>query len=120
MKSAVNQAELLKLLPNLMGLVTKAQAKLASIETHLEVAQDGALRSALPPVNGEPQFTAQFEENSEIFLVAVQEIESVFEEVAGVIDQIEMASAQLVVGVEKQLELVLDPAPETMPQIQFN
>lgn len=120
MKSAKDQAELLKILPNLIGLVTKVQAKLASIEAHLEIAQDGVLRSALPPIKGEPQFTSQFKENSEMFLVAVQGVGTVFEQVSEYIDQLEVATSQIVVGVEKQLELKSDHCPETLPQIQLN
>jgi len=109
MSTAKNQAELLKLLPNLMSLVTKAQARLSSIESHVAIAQDGVFRSSLPAADGEPQFTPQFEENSEIFLVSVQEVGTVFEQMSRYLEQIELATAQIVVGVEKQLEVPSNP-----------
>ena len=117
-KTAQNQAALLKLIPALMGKVIKAQAHLASIEEHLELAQGGVLRSSLPPINGEPQFTQNFKDASGEFLSAVDEVSSVFASVAESIEQLEAATAQLVVGVKKQLEGEEDePAPATPPRV---
>jgi hypothetical protein len=111
MTTAQNQADLLKIIPNLMGLVTKAQAHLASIESHLELAQDGVLRSSLYPINDEPQFTQNFEDSSGEFLVAVDEVSKIFTSVAESIEQIEASTYQIVVGVKNLLQGEEDIAP---------
>lgn len=107
-----DREELLKLLPELMRKVTVAQSQLAAIEGHLEIAQGGVLRSSLPPVDGEPQFTPQFVEHASDFLGSVREIDGVLTTVTESIEQIEAATAQLVVGVEVQLQVQVQPREE--------
>jgi hypothetical protein len=111
-QSTQDREALLKLLPTLMHKVITAQAQLAAIEDHLEIAQGGILRSSLPPVDGEPQFTPQFVENSGAFLNAIQELDTNLSAVADTIEQIEAASAQVVVGVEVQLQVQVQPREE--------
>jgi hypothetical protein len=120
MNTEQNQAALLKMIPNLMGLVTKAQAHLATIASHLVVAQDGAIRSSLPTVDGEPRFTQNFEDASGEFLCAVEEISNVFNTVAESIEFIKGSTEQLVVGVNRlQGEEVDDePSPDTLPRVE--
>lgn len=107
-----DREELLKLLPDLMRKVTIAQSQLAAIEDHLEIAQGGVLRSSLPPVDGEPQFTPQFAEYASDFLGSVREIEDVLTTVTESIEQIEAATAQLVVGVRVQLQVQVQQSEE--------
>ena len=116
-QTAQNQAELLKLIPNLMSKVTRAQAHLASIASHLEVAQGGVLRSSLPSSNGEPKFSQNFEDASGEFLAAVDEVNKVITSLAESIEQIEQSTAQIVVGVKQQLEGEDEPSPDTLPRI---
>lgn len=109
MKNVVQDQEaLLKLLPSLMHRLIAAQAQLTSIENHIEVAQDGLLRSTLPSVDGVPQFTPQFTKHSSEFLHSIQTLDATIAAVVESIEQIEMASAQLVVGVRVQLQ-VMEP-----------
>jgi hypothetical protein len=100
-----NQAQILKLLPELIQKATLAQTRLSESVTHFEITQDGVLKSTLAPLNGTQRFTPQFEEFSEVLLAAVIEIGENLLNITDTIEEIEAATSQLAVGVETQLKI---------------
>lgn len=97
------QAQILKILPELIQKATNAQTRLSEVTTHFEITQDGVLKSTLVPINGRQRFTPQFEEFSEVLLSAVTEIGENLIGITDMIEEIEAATKQLTVGVENQL-----------------
>ena len=111
-QTSQNSSQILSSLPELIQRATLAQTQLESIMTHLQITQDGVLRSNLPSTNGTPRFTPQFEQHSDELRVAVIEIGGNFtqigdtlSQVTEAIGQIELATRELVTGVEKQLKV---------------
>jgi hypothetical protein len=104
-QTSQNHSQILNALPELIKRATLAQTQLESIVTHFEVTQDGVLRSNLPSTNGTQRFTPQFEEHSGVLLSAINEISSVLTQVTDSIGQVELATRDLVNGVEKQLNV---------------
>jgi hypothetical protein len=100
-----NQAQILNILPELIQKATNAQTRLSEAVTHFEITQDGVLKSTLAPFNGTQRFTPQFEEFSAVLLEAVTEIGENLTGITDMIEEIEAATKQLVVGVETQLEV---------------
>jgi hypothetical protein len=100
-----NQKLILASIPELIQKATAAQAKLSAIVTHLEVTQDGVLKSTLPPSKDQPRFTSQFEEYSDLILSTLTEISANLFHATNEINQIQEATKQLVVGVETELNV---------------
>jgi hypothetical protein len=94
------------MLPELLAAVTKAQAQLSAISTHLEVAQTATFQSALTPVGGgRARYTNQFEEFGGLFEVSVDEVRTNLLPICEALEQIAEATRELAVGVHTQLKV---------------
>jgi len=103
-QARANYAKLQKVLPELMAKVTEAQAKLHSIDNNLTLSLVAVNKSAASSIGGVPiRFTDHFEEFSELFSVSVGELANVLLATCEAIEQIEVATQQIVVGVNTQL-----------------
>lgn len=103
--TSLKQAQILKILPELIQRATNAQTRFSEIVTHFEITQDGVLKSTLAPSKGVPRFTPQFDEFSGVLLEAVTEIGENLIGLTDLIEQIEAATKQLTIGVETQLKV---------------
>ena len=89
-------------LPNLSEKAAKAESQMQSIRELLAQAL-GALNK-VQALSGDSvvKYTAGFEKDSELFVSAVQEITGPFEATCEYIEQLQLAMADLVVGIEAQ------------------
>jgi methyl-accepting chemotaxis protein len=117
-QARANYVKLQKVLPELMAKVTEAQTKLHSIDNHLALSLVAVNKSATSSVGGVPtRFTDPFEEFSELFNVSVEEIANVLLATCESIEQIEVATQQLVVGVNTLgVNTQLNPSGTAQPK----
>jgi hypothetical protein len=104
-KTADNHAKLLELLPELLTKVTTAQTQLKSIDSDLAVSLAAVNKSITATSSSSSSITtlAAFEESLEWFCTSVEEVANVLLSTCKSIEQIEIATQQIIVGINTQL-----------------
>lgn len=119
--------KLQNLLVILTEKVAETQGSLGKIAEHLKVAKVVTDKSAVFGTSGAPlAFLPNFEANSEVFRIAVEEVTSALLMACEHVCSIEEATEQIVVGVNKQIDTVSTSSPrrhsmaQPLPKVSSN